>query len=97
PAGEIEFRNLTFRYPTSLAGNDSKVKAQSNEQANVAHPVLRDIDLKMPAGSTLAIVGPTGSGKTTLAALIARMWEAPSGQLLLDGKPLREWPLATLR
>jgi len=97
PAGEIEFRNLTFRYPTSLAGNDSKVKAQSNGQANDSHPVLRDIDLKIPAGSTLAIVGPTGSGKTTLAALIARMWEAPSGQLLLDGKPLREWPLATLR
>ena len=97
PAGEIEFRNLTFRYPTSLAGNDSKVKAQSNGQANGSHPVLRDIDLKIPAGSTLAIVGPTGSGKTTLAALIARLWEAPSGQLLLDGKPLREWPLATLR
>jgi len=42
-------------------------------------------------------VGPTGSGKTTLAALIARLWEAPGGQLYLDGKPLREWPLATLR
>jgi ATP-binding cassette subfamily B protein len=42
-------------------------------------------------------VGPTGSGKTTLAALIARLWEAPDGQLFLDGKPLREWPLATLR
>src|SRR5207244_2651217 len=55
------------------------------------------IDLKIPAGSTLAIVGPTGSGKTTLAALIARLWEAPGGQLYLDGKPLREWPLETLR
>jgi len=97
PAGEIEFRNLTFTYPTSLAGNDSKVKAQSNGQANGSHPVLQSIDLKIPAGSTLAIVGPTGSGKTTLAALIARLWEAPNGQLLLDGKPLREWPLATLR
>ncbi len=56
-----------------------------------------NIDLKIPAGSTLAIVGPTGSGKTTLAALIARLWEAPPGQLYLDGKPLREWPLASLR
>jgi ATP-binding cassette subfamily B protein len=97
PAGEIEFRNLTFSYPTSLAGNDNKMKAQSNGQANGSHPVLQNIDLKIPAGSTLAIVGPTGSGKTTLAALIARLWEAPNGQLLLDGKPLREWPLATLR
>jgi ATP-binding cassette, subfamily B, multidrug efflux pump len=53
--------------------------------------------LSVPAGSTLAIVGPTGSGKTTLAALVARLWEAPEGTVLLDGKPLREWPLATLR
>ncbi len=59
--------------------------------------VLHDINLKVPAGSTLAIVGPTGSGKTTLAALVARLWEAPEGSVLLDGKPLREWPLETLR
>src|SRR6266850_797867 len=97
PAGEIEFRGLTFTYPTSLAGNDNKMKEQSNGQANGLHPVLQNIDLKIPAGSTLAIVGPTGSGKTTLAALIARLWEAPVGELYLDGKPLKEWPLAALR
>jgi len=101
PAGEIEFRGLTFKYPTSLSGNDptAKVKAngQANGKSNGSHPVLQNIDLKIPAGSTLAIVGPTGSGKTTLAALIARLWEAPDGQLFLDGKPLKEWPLAALR
>jgi ATP-binding cassette subfamily B protein len=42
-------------------------------------------------------VGPTGSGKTTLAALIARLWEAPDGQILIDGQPIREWPLEKLR
>jgi len=90
---------LTFTYPTNLSGGDS-AKAKTNgsgDGKNGSHPVLRDIDLKIPAGSTLAIVGPTGSGKTTLAALIARLWEAPDGQLYLDGKPLREWPLASLR
>lgn len=98
PEGEIEFRGLTFTYPTTLSGTDAKVKANGsgNSQTSV-HPVLRDIDLKIPAGSTLAIVGPTGSGKTTLAALIARLWEAPDGQLYLDGRPLKEWPLASLR
>src|SRR5712672_4060515 len=95
PAGEVEFRGLTFSYPTSLAGNDSKAK--TNGSGNGSHPVLQNIDLKIPAGSTLAIVGPTGSGKTTLAALIARLWEAPDGELYLDGKPLKEWPLAALR
>ncbi len=59
--------------------------------------MLRDIHLKVPAGSTLAIVGPTGCGKTTLAALIARLWEAPDDSVLLDGRPIREWPLITLR
>jgi ATP-binding cassette, subfamily B, multidrug efflux pump len=97
PEGEIEFRSLTFTYPTTLSGNGSKEKAKANGHANGSHPVLQDIDLKIPAGSTLAIVGPTGSGKTTLAALIARLWEAPDGQLYLDGNPLQEWPLATLR
>jgi ATP-binding cassette subfamily B protein len=53
--------------------------------------------LKIPAGSTVAIVGPTGSGKTTLAALVARLWEAPDGCVLIDGHPIQDWPLETLR
>jgi len=43
------------------------------------------------------VVGPTGSGKSTLAALISRLWEAPTGTLLIDGRPIREYPLAVLR
>lgn len=93
-AGEIEFRNLNFTFPTNIAGNGASA-ASSNGSG--AHPVLRDINLKIPAGSTLAIVGPTGSGKTTLAALVARLWEAPAGEVLIDGRPISEWPLDTLR
>ncbi len=94
-AGEVEFRNLTFTFPTNISGNGATPATQSNGHG--ASPVLRDINLKIPAGSTLAIVGPTGSGKTTLAALVARLWEAPDGELLIDGRPIREWPLDTLR
>ncbi|HET8923328.1 MAG TPA: ABC transporter ATP-binding protein [Candidatus Acidoferrum sp.] len=95
PHGEIEFRHLNFTYPTTLSGAGSNGSSKSN--GNGFHPVLHDINLRVPAGSTLAIVGPTGSGKTTLAALIARLWEAPDGSVLIDGRPIRDWPLATLR
>ena len=93
--GDIEFRNLTFAYPTTMAGGSAN--ASGNGSRPAADGVLRDISLKIPAGSTLAIVGPTGSGKTTLAALVARLWEAPDGAVFIDGRSIREWPLDTLR
>jgi ATP-binding cassette subfamily B multidrug efflux pump len=93
--GEIEFRNLTFAYPTTMAGGSANATGNGNRPGTDG--VLRDINLKIPAGSTLAIVGPTGSGKTTLAALVARLWEAPDDALLIDGRSIREWPLDTLR
>jgi len=92
--GEIEFRNLTFTYPTVRSDTDG---TKSNGSAAINKPVLQDISLRVPAGSNLAIVGPTGSGKSTLASLIARLWEAPPGTLFVDGRPIREWPLETLR
>jgi ATP-binding cassette subfamily B protein len=60
-------------------------------------PVLRDISLRIPAGTSLAIVGPTGSGKSTLVSLISRLYEAPEGSLLIDGRPIRQYPLEALR
>src|SRR5215471_2066283 len=60
-------------------------------------PVLRDINLRIPAGSSLAIVGPTGSGKTTLVSLIPRIYDAEPGSVLIDDRPIREYSLASLR
>jgi ATP-binding cassette subfamily B multidrug efflux pump len=60
-------------------------------------PVLNDINLRIPAGSSLAIVGPTGSGKTTLVNLIPRIYDAEPGLVLIDGHPIRQFPLDSLR
>jgi ATP-binding cassette subfamily B multidrug efflux pump len=62
-----------------------------------ATEILHDVDLRIPAGSSLAIVGPTGSGKTTLVSLIPRIYDAPPGTVLIDGRPIREYPVEFLR
>src|SRR5208337_694707 len=59
--------------------------------------ILHDVNLRIPAGSSLAIVGPTGSGKTTLVNLIPRIYDAAPGAVLIDGRPIREFPLDPLR
>ena len=80
-AGNIEFRNLHFAYP-----------------AENSHPVevLHGISLTIPAGSSLALVGPTGSGKSTLVSLIPRLYDAPPGSVLIDGRPVRDYPIDAL-
>jgi ATP-binding cassette subfamily B multidrug efflux pump len=59
--------------------------------------VLHNLNLRIPAGTSMAIVGPTGSGKSTLVNLIPRVYDAAPGIVLLDGRPIREFPLASLR
>src|SRR5271167_1411346 len=59
--------------------------------------VLKDINLRIPAGSSLAIVGPTGSGKTTLVNVIPRIYDAEPGTVLIDSRPIREFALDALR
>jgi ATP-binding cassette subfamily B protein len=80
--GEVEFRDLRFAYPAEKRGPVE---------------VLHGISLKIPAGSSLALVGPTGAGKSTLVNLIPRLYDAPAGSVLVDGRPVRSYPLDTLR
>ena len=80
--GEVEFRDLHFAYP-SENGNSPQV--------------ICGISLRIPAGTSLALVGPTGSGKSTLVSLIPRLFDAPPGSVLIDGRPIREYPLDALR
>jgi ATP-binding cassette, subfamily B, multidrug efflux pump len=60
-------------------------------------PVLNDINLRVPEGSSLAVVGATGSGKSTLVSLIPRIYDAPPGTVLIDGRAITDYPLETLR
>ena len=59
--------------------------------------VLRDVNLRVPAGATVALVGGTGAGKTTLAGLLVRLSDPTGGSVCLDGIDVREWPLTLLR
>jgi ATP-binding cassette subfamily B protein len=89
--GDIEFRNLTFGY-----GRES-ARVDGNGAKPVGAPILKNVNLRIPAGTSLAIVGPTGSGKSTLVNLIPRVYDAEPGMILVDGRPIREFPLETLR
>ena len=64
---------------------------------NAPRPALSDLSFTIPAGTTVALVGYTGSGKSTLVNLIARLYDVTAGEILIDGKDIRKVPLATLR
>jgi ATP-binding cassette subfamily B protein len=76
--GEIEFRNMTFAYPTG-------------------EPVLQNVSFTVKPGQTVAIVGQTGAGKTSLVKLVNRTYDTTGGQILVDGVDVRDWNLASLR
>ncbi|MCU0428007.1 MAG: ABC transporter ATP-binding protein/permease [Candidatus Kapabacteria bacterium] len=81
--GDIEFRNVQMKYAANLPF------ALGSEQGGVSFSVK--------AGETIGIVGETGSGKTTLVNLLPRLFDISSGEVFIDGKPIRQIPLQTLR
>jgi ATP-binding cassette, subfamily B, multidrug efflux pump len=100
-AGSIEWENVSFSYfangnshglGTAIAANGSN--GTGSHQPRWA---LRDINVKVPAGGKLAIVGRTGAGKSTMVKLLARLIEPTGGRVLLDGRDIRELPLKALR
>ncbi len=93
--GDIEFRNLSFRYGNTLRAAESGNGADGSQHGDEL--VLNNVSLTVPAGTSLAIVGPTGSGKSTLVSLIPRIYDATEGSVLIDGRPIREYPLEVLR
>ena len=86
PAREIRLRDVTFTYP-----------AVASTPLRVATPVLEHFDLTIPAGSSLAIVGQNGAGKTTIAKLLCRLYDPQSGAIEIDGIDIREFDLPSWR
>jgi len=89
-----EIRDESPEPVTALRGD---VEFRDLTFAYDGEPVLHHVDLKVPAGSTVAVVGPTGCGKSTLVSLIPRLFEAPPGAVFVDGHDVRRIPLAVLR
>jgi ATP-binding cassette subfamily B protein len=83
--------------PLPLTALEGNVSFRGLTFAYDGRPVLQDIDLDVKAGTTVAIVGPTGSGKTTLVSLLPRLFDAPPGTLYVDGHDIRRIPLSVLR
>jgi ATP-binding cassette subfamily B protein len=76
---------------------DGEVEFRSLTFSYDGRPVLTDVSLKVPAGSTVAVVGPTGAGKSTLVSLVPRLYDPPPGTVFVDGRDVREVPLSALR
>ena len=82
---------------TSPATIDIRFSHLTFAYADHRAPALRDVSFEVPAGETVAVVGATGSGKSTLGLLLARLWEPPRGAVFLGGREVKDLPLEILR
>lgn len=83
--------------PVAAEPIHGEVELRNLDFAYDGKTVLQGIDVKVPAGATVAIVGPTGSGKSTLVQLLPRLFDPPPGTVFIDGHDVRQLPLQTLR
>ena len=98
PIGNIEFDHVAFRYPPGASVSIASLELAGVMQGSDPDTdVLVDVSLRIDAGSTVAIVGTSGAGKTTLAMLIARMYDVTSGVVRLDGNDVRDLTGVSLR
>jgi ATP-binding cassette subfamily B protein len=92
--GHVHFSHVTLRYEGAAENLDA---SDAVAVADGARAVLKDIDLDVPAGRRVALVGPTGSGKTSLVSLIPRLYDPAEGRVILDGYDVRTVTSRSLR
>jgi ATP-binding cassette, subfamily B, bacterial len=100
--GEIEFRDVSFAYPLEQEQKEAEKMENGNHPSSSLLPsqaenVIEAISFKVKPGQTVAIVGQTGAGKTSMVKLVNRTYDVTSGQVLVDGVDVRDWNLADLR
>ncbi len=95
--GRVELRDVTLRYGGDRTDAPDIDHAEGGSMSDASDAALSGVDLDVAAGSTVALVGPSGSGKTSLVALIARLYDAGEGSVLVDGVDIRTVDVASLR
>ncbi len=98
--GDVAFKNVWFSYDSQLKVQSGKFKVESDKddfQLSTFNFQLKDVSFSLKAGETLAIVGSTGSGKTTITSVLSRFYNIQSGSITVDGVDIRDYDLKNLR
>ncbi|MAT04763.1 MAG: ABC transporter [Acidimicrobiaceae bacterium] len=96
PVG-VELDTVTFRYPTAAEVSLASLEGVAQLDETLPEPILHGIDLRVEPGQTLALVGPSGAGKTTITGLVSRLYDPTSGTVRIGGVDLRDATTASIR
>src|SRR5581483_7596704 len=101
-AGALAFENVSFGYASgdgsqAMGVEDPADSLKHDHQSPISQPLLKNISFYTKPGQTIAIVGQTGSGKSTLTKLVNRTYDVSTGRVLVDGVDVREWSMQSLR
>ncbi len=97
PRGRVEFRDVTFRYPPANESSIASMETKAIPDADPDRDVLHGLNLTLEPGETVALVGASGAGKSTIASLIPRLYDVTTGAVLIDGNNVRDLTLNSLQ
>jgi ATP-binding cassette subfamily B protein len=97
PRGRVEFRDVMFRYPPANESSIASMETKAIPDADPDRDVLHGLNLVLDPGETVALVGASGAGKSTIASLIPRLYDVTTGAVLIDGNDVRDLTLESLQ